>query len=259
MTIPAGALEKEIELRAGPLTMVFDEGDLRFVRFGDHEIVRRIFAAVRDRNWGTPVGSVSSVHIQSNGDSFRVTYLCRVVQDEIDFEWEAEILGESSGSVTYRMDGLARSTFLRNRIGLNLLHPVNRCAGKKCRNRRVNGAVIETRFPEEIAAKDVLEGFEEMCAMSCDVAAGVTAEFEFTGDLFETEDQRNWTDATYKTFSTPLKLPFPVEVPAGSRISQTIRLKIDHAGVIGARNPRRSIIFDTTGGRRTALPRIGLG
>ena len=39
----------------------------------------------------------------------------------------------------------------------------------------------------------------------------------FDGDVFEMEDQRNWTDASYKTYSTPLERPFPVVVPDGAR------------------------------------------
>ena len=239
--------------------MVFEGGDLRLVRLGDHEIARRIFAALRDRNWGTPAGSISNVQIQPTADSFRVTYLCRVVEDEINFEWEAEILGEPSGLVTFRIDGLARSTFLRNRIGLNILHPVDECAGQTCHTRRVSGAVVKTCFPEEIADKDVIEGFEEMCGMSCDVAEGIIAQFEFAGDLFETEDQRNWTDATYKTFSTPLNLPFPVEVPAGSRLSQMIRLKIETSRPVFVWRRPQSVTFSQAADRPQPLPAIGLG
>jgi D-apionolactonase len=40
------------------------------------------------------------------------------------------------------------------------------------------------------------------------------------------EDQRNWTDASFKTYSTPLELPFPVEVAAGERIFQRVVLSI---------------------------------
>ena len=68
--------------------------------------------------------------------------------------------------------------------------------------------------------------FAEMAAMTHEVAPGVWAEVRFSGDIFEMEDQRNWTDASYKTFSTPLRLPYPVEVPAGTRITQTITLAI---------------------------------
>jgi hypothetical protein len=52
----------------------------------------------------------------------------------------------------------------------------------------------------------------------------VTAALSFEGDVFETEDQRNWTDFSYKTYSTPLELPFPVQVKKGDRVSQKVNL-----------------------------------
>ena len=39
------------------------------------------------------------------------------------------------------------------------------------------------------------------------------------GETFETEDQRNWSDASFKTYGTPLHLPFPVEVEEGTRVA----------------------------------------
>ncbi len=58
---------------------------------------------------------------------------------------------------------------------------------------------------------------------------------EFGGDIFEMEDQRNWTDASYKTFSTPLRLPYPVQVAAGTPIIQTLRLSVEdkRTGIVG--------------------------
>jgi len=46
------------------------------------------------------------------------------------------------------------------------------------------------------------------------------------GDTFEMEDQRNWTDASFKTYCTPLELPFPVPVSAGEIIHQKVTIKI---------------------------------
>jgi len=37
----------------------------------------------------------------------------------------------------------------------------------------------------------------------------------FEGDVFETEDQRNWTDASFKTYCPPLRLPYPRPFEAG--------------------------------------------
>ena len=36
------------------------------------------------------------------------------------------------------------------------------------------------------------------------------------GDTFEMEDQRNWTDASYKTYVRPLALPWPYTLAGGA-------------------------------------------
>jgi len=46
-------------------------------------------------------------------------------------------------------------------------------------------------------------------AITHEVAPGVRAEVRLLGDVFETEDHRNWTDANFKTYGTPLRLLFP--------------------------------------------------
>jgi hypothetical protein len=43
-------------------------------------------------------------------------------------------------------------------------------------------------------------------------------ELQFEGDLFELEDQRNWGDASFKTYCTPLRLGFPRSIRAGTSI-----------------------------------------
>ncbi len=57
----------------------------------------------------------------------------------------------------------------------------------------------------------------------------------FAGDEFEMEDQRNWTDASFKTYCTPLDLPFPVNVPAGTEIAQSITLTVHPAPAVTRR------------------------
>jgi hypothetical protein len=62
--------------------------------------------------------------------------------------------------------------------------------------------------------------------MHFEVSGGVTADLLVDGDIFETEDQRNWADSSYKTYSTPLAIPFPVHVNKGQRIEQSVALTI---------------------------------
>ena len=45
---------------------------------------------------------------------------------------------------------------------------------------------------------------------------------EFEGDLWETEDHRNWTDANFKTYSTPISLGRPAPLKAGQGCRQRL-------------------------------------
>ena len=42
-----------IPLRAGPLTLAFDRGELRWIRLGDREVLHGVYAAVRTPEWAT--------------------------------------------------------------------------------------------------------------------------------------------------------------------------------------------------------------
>src|SRR5262249_13808806 len=51
----------------------------------------------------------------------------------------------------------------------------------------------------------------------------VSAEFSFTGDHFEIEDQRNWTDASFKAYSRlPVVSAEPEHLAAGTRLQQAV-------------------------------------
>jgi hypothetical protein len=66
--------------------------------------------------------------------------------------------------------------------------------------------------------------FLDIAAMAWE-REGTTFRLEFSGDVFETEDQSNCTNASFKTHSTPLSRPFPVSVRAGDRVPQGLRLR----------------------------------
>ncbi|MEZ4660224.1 MAG: hypothetical protein R2911_21920 [Caldilineaceae bacterium] len=254
--------------RAGPLTMIYENGDLRYIKLGAREIVRRLYVAIRNRNWDTAANLLSDVQMEIGADSFTIRYICTNKLGDIDFVWRGELHGAADGLITCRMDGEARTTFLRNRIGFCLLHPAA-IAGAAARIEHVDGTTEENAFPVHIAPQFVINGeikpvapFNEMAAVAHAVQPGVWAQVRFAGDIFEMEDQRNWTDASYKTYGTPLRLPFPAEVTAGTKIAQTVTIGLidgpQAAGAQAAVDAAESIKF-TIGQARTKLPRIGLG
>ncbi len=248
-----------VSLRAGPLTMIFADGDLRYIKLGEHEIIRRIYAAVRDRNWGTVPAEISDLRMNAGPDSFRLTYASTHRRDEIHFVWRAEITGQANGTIRFTFDGEARTTFLRNRIGFCVLHPAD-CAGRRCLAERGAGPRAEVMFPRLVEAAQPVPGIHDLAALAHEVTPGMWAELHFTGERFEMEDQRNWIDASFKTFCTPLHLPYPVEVPALTRIRQEILLKLN------ARRPLPAIAAEVRPPLRIALtsvrrplPAIGIG
>jgi hypothetical protein len=215
-------------LRAGPLTMLFDPETafLRLLRLGDREVLRGIYAAVRDAAWNTAPPSLSSLVVEDRADAFRITFHAEHRLDDIHFQWRGTIEGGTDGAVRFVFDGEALSEFQTNRVGFCVLHPIAGCAGQPCRLTLADGRVIETRFPDEVAAEQPVPGFTDLAAMAHPVGNSVWAELSFDGDLFETEDQRNWIDASFKTFCRPLRLPKPYTLQRGARVRQEVTLRL---------------------------------
>lgn len=224
-------------LRAGPLCVMLDGVDLRYVRLGDLELVRRIYVAVRDRNWNTIPGEASEVVVREHQDSFDVRFRVRHTSRDTDFSWDGRIVGTADGRVTFRMDGWAERDMLYNRIGFCVLHPWREYRGRPFRGETPDGPV-EGTMPDSVAPQRFENGvyvplFPSVSRVAVELARGAAVTLEFEGDLFETEDQRNWTDASLKTYCTPLALGFPHQLHSGRRKSQAVSVSAD--GIDAAR------------------------
>src|SRR5688572_18574451 len=217
-----------IALQAGPLTMLYDPttGMVRRIKHGKVEVLRGIYAAVRDRNWGTVAPLIREQTRSVGSDSFSVEFESEHQQVDIHFQWRGMVRGEADGTLCYQFDGEAKTTFLRNRIGFCVLHPLSECAGAQARQFRIDGTEVECSFPDLIEPQIFgRSSFRDLRGVAHEVAPGLWAQVEFEGDTFEMEDQRNWTDASFKTYCTPLALPFPVEIQAGFRVHQAVTLR----------------------------------
>lgn len=249
-----------LALAAGPLRMQLDtrSGFLRYIRYGEVEVLRGIYVAVRDRNWGTVTPHVSELHSDSTVDGQRTTFTVECRRGDIDFLWHGTLTTTDSGSVSYEMHGIARNSFHRNRIGFCVLHPIRECAGRPCEIVRSDGTVVRGSFPQAVSPH---QPFTSMRSITHEIAAGLQAVVEFEGDVFEMEDQRNWSDASFKTYCTPLSLPFPVEVAAGTVVQQRVVLRLIGQPLEPLPAPMVGASTDCVCriGRAIRLPRLGLG
>ena len=214
-----------------------------------------VYAAVRNSNWGTVLGEISDLNIEDMGDSFKVTFKSTHQQADIDFEWIGTITGATDGTITFDFDGTANSTFQRNRIGFCVLHQME-CSGVNCRVEHVDGSVSEGIFPEDISPH---QPFFDIRAITHEVSPELKVRVLMEGDTFEMEDQRNWTDASYKTYCTPLALPFPVTVNQGDRVQHKITVSLEGAIPDAAESAGGITFTMAIGDSTTSLPPIGLG
>ena len=247
-------MSRDYSLAAGPLTLTFEPatGLLRKVRCGDAELVRGVYPAIRDHNWDTisPVGAVMAEEIAADRFELRFGIDCR--HGEVDFHWNASLWGSPEGVIVYAVDGVSRSAFRRNRIGFCVLHPAD-CAGAECLVEHADGSLEEAHFPRRISPH---QPFRSIRSVSHVAGPGLRACVTMEGDVFEMEDQRNWTDASFKTYCTPLDLPFPVLVNPGDRVVQKVTIKL----VGGASHPaetRASPVTIALGNAEAPLSLIG--
>ena len=248
-------------LRAGPVTMLLDGVDLRYLRLGDTELVRRVYVAVRDVDWDTVPGTVSGLEVEQGDESFRVEFDARHARREVDFSWHGTITGDESGRVEVVLDGRAEDMLPYNRIGICVHHPWRETKAARFRARTPDREV-EGRFPDLIGPQGFEDGmyralFPAFDRLEVELATGGRLLFEFEGDLWETEDHRNWTDANFKTYSTPIGLGRPAPLEAGEGLRQ--RLVITPVEVpVGAGRGRgvRLSVGEPTG---SCVPAVGLG
>jgi hypothetical protein len=270
MSSPNIDSEKLIELVAGPVTALFAGGDLWTIRVDGCEIINRIYFALRDHNWATIPGSVSELKVDQGEDRFLITYSSEHRERETHFIWKATITGELEGTICFAIEGESLSTFRRNRVGLCVLHPIA-AAGDQVIVSHPDGSTSAGAFPTIISPH---QPFREIAGIRHFLPNGTVAEIRFAGDIFEMEDQRNWTDASFKTYSTPLRLPFPVEVCVGDRLRQSVAVspvsasefsssagrKMDarQSGARGANSTRQAeVVTLGSPARRTLVP-LGL-
>ena len=248
-------VEPPVLLRAGPLTAELEDGNLRYIRFHGREMLRAVSFIVRDRNWGTYRPCIADLRVEEDGDSFRVKYRATVGDEGQSFRYQARIEGQDDGSVVFEAEGEGVTDFLTNRTGFVVLHPIEGVAGELATIEHVDGRVVETRFPDLI---DPVQPMMELRAITNAFAPGFTVTCRMEGDTFEMEDQRNWTDASYKTYVRPLALPWPYTLNAGERLSQRMVLSVNVTPGAVIRPPARSVRLALTPLDRSAPP-LGIG
>lgn len=203
-----------VEVALGPWRFELRGDEVADLAYDGTAVLRSVRAVVRDRDWNTVPAVVEAIERFEGGCRLRlalrgfgadVTAILTVAAeaDRIDVSLEAT----------------SHAEFLSNRLGLVVLHPPA-VAGAPLVVGTPSGLERRTSFPDTVSPHQPATDIRSL-AWKHD---GVAARVEFAGEVFEMEDQRNWTDASFKTYSTPLALPFPVRIEPGAVIAQSVSI-----------------------------------
>ena len=242
------------KLVAGPLTLEYSEGSLWNISNGSEEVIRRIYLVFQDINWTSRPFIIKDEIWEVADRSFSAKIKAQGSHDAKDLSVELEITGSESGEITYGFSASTAVSFMRNRLGLCLLHPVAGLAGRECELTKADGAVEISRFPDVISPN---QPFLNLSGISHKLQSGQVVSVNFKGEIFESEDHRNWSDASYKTYCTPISLPFPAQVTPGETLSQKITISISGEHTTAISRNESAVI--TVGAEEIELPEIGLG
>jgi D-apionolactonase len=211
-------------LIAGNINVLYKDGALRYFKVNELEVLRMIYFTVRDANWGTFQPKIYDEKVIENEHSFQINYRADFEENNETFiSWNVEIQGVSSNKITFEINGEAKKDFKTNRAGFCVLHPIEGLAGENLKITHSNFSEEEATFPKYIAP---FQPFFDIKSMKW-VLGKNDFILDFEGDIFETEDQRNWGDASYKTYCTPLEIPFPRLIKNGDKIHQKITFQAE--------------------------------
>lgn len=217
--------------RLNGLCFAWQNGAIRYISIDGVEVVRGLSVVIRDANWGTH-DLVPVAEETTTGDT------------SIAFDYHARLALDDEGSdkpclnvqMTVQIDPAGLDARLRLttdrrfetcRSGLVMLLPLAGIAGHEVDITHTDGTRESGRFPGQISPAQPFFDIRRMAFAARDHAP---VEIAFDGDVFEMEDQRNWSDASFKIYNRPLARPSPYIIEAGEIVEQHVRIRLADEG-----------------------------
>lgn len=214
-------------LRSGTVTAVVEDGELRDITMNGVLVASRIYLAVRDPSWNSVPYVVEDVAVTDfpGGVDVRLDGVSRLDGENLPWQLTAA-LREDSLSVDLWLQ--ATRAALVNRAGLCVLLPIETFAEG---GYRLDGPDGPTGRFELLVEPQVIDADGTTHAMTrtfheakLDLPTGGTVRLSARGPAFEIEDQRNWTDGSWKAYAPSISAGFPYELAEGDLVEQGMTL-----------------------------------
>lgn len=210
--------QKSENFSFGHLTFALEGTGLRHIRYKGAELIRNVSFLVRDRDWGTLSPEITEVS-RLIGETLELELSARYQNSEASLLVSIYI-SINANFISVRARGVSNAPFETNRTGFTILHSAE-CAGCLLEIEHEDGSFESSVFPSLISPWQPFMGIASLTHYF----KGYRIQCDLTGDTFEMEDQRQWGDASFKTYNRPLSLPWPYTIEPQQDIEQSVRIE----------------------------------
>lgn len=208
----------------GDFTFDLARAAIRNVRYKNIQIIDLLYTAIRPWDWSTLDPDEHSEDVKVAGDLCVIT-IKDLFAGALDARTVITVSSDNKFTVAYELRGLAQYSV--NRWGICFCLNSADWMGST-----VQSLGNEYILPAAISPQRVVGGitqglFPAANQMQFIAPDNRSIKVNSTGKVLEAEDQRNWTDNTYKIYSGSLSEPRPFVASAGSIWSQSVTFEID--------------------------------
>ena len=207
----------------GGFTLDLARAAIRNIRYEGVQLIDLLYLAIRPLDWSTliPNEHVSDVQVVGGDCVIKIT---EVFTGALSAETKIILSEKNTFSVDYQLKGLSE-------------YPVSRWGVCFCLNTAdwmgssVTSSGNTYSLAQDISPQRIIDGIFQGLFPASNEMHFVAPDQRFlkvvsSGKVLEAEDQRNWTDNTYKIYSGSLSEPFPVVINSGEVWKQSASFEV---------------------------------
>ena len=224
----------------------------RNITYKNIEILKLVSFLVRDKNWNNYSPKIIKTSTNNTVDNLNFEFDLRYGDDE---QFDVKILlSIGDHSIKLTATGNFLTDFWTNRIGFNLLLPLEGVVGQKVDITKSDESLELSKFPFDILPNQPIVKFNNL---SYQMFNSFNLNIKFNGIYFEMEDQRNWGDASYKIYSGSLLDPFPYKEKNNSIFHQEIEIFLSEENKSSLKVEDNNFLLDELS-QELQMPKIGI-
>ena len=233
----------------GGFTLDLAREAIRNIRYEGVQIIDLLYTAIRPSDWSTLKSDEYAADLRISGNDYEIT-ITESFTSALVATTKVILSAGNTFSVEYELKGLAEYSV--NRWGICFCLDTADWMGASVLSSGNSYSLLRDISPQRVVDGFVQGLFPESHEMQFIAADQRYLKVASNGKVLEAEDQRNWTDNTYKIYSGSLKEPRPFTTSPGSSWKQKVNFEVGVPKQNSA-DPTKILVREIE-----ALPSIGL-